>query len=100
MNIVMATNKRSVITMLLSHLIALYEQYYNMNLQDKEIILGQILTIVHTTVLAMVKFTVDHETRQKVYRLLDMHISRYGAEVEGIHLIGAVALCFKREFIS
>jgi hypothetical protein len=67
--------------MLLAHLIALYEQYSNINIQDKEIVLGQILALVHTTVLSMIKFVVDTEIRQNVYRLLDIHINRYGAEV-------------------
>lgn len=100
MNIVMTTKKRAVIFMLLSHLAGLYTHYSNAKIRDQEIVLSQILTIVHTTVLAMAKFPTDSELRRKVYDLLDLHIRIHGVEVEGIHLIGAIALCFKREFLQ
>lgn len=78
MNIIMATNKKSVVEMLLTHLISLYQQYSKTNVRDKEIVLGQILAIVHTSVLAMVKFPVDPQLKRKVYELLDLHINIHG----------------------
>ena len=81
MNIVMATKKRQVVAMLLSHLTSLYTRYSSSKIRDQEIVLSQILTIVHTTVLAMVKFPTDSELRRKVYDLLDLHIGIHGVEV-------------------
>lgn len=100
MNIVMSTNKRKVIEMLLDHLISLYMQLSKIKIQDQEIVMGQVLAIVHTSVLAMVKFPVDANLKRKAYELLDMHINYYGVETEGIHLISALALCMKRDFLN
>lgn len=81
MNMIMATNKRTVIVMLLTHLGGLYTQCCSAKVRDQEIILGQILTIIHTTVLAMSKFPTDETIRRKVYEILDLHLSIYGVEM-------------------
>lgn len=100
MNIVMATSKRKVVEMLIDHLINLYVQLSALKMRDQEIILGQIMAIIHTSVLALVKFPVEQSLKRKIYELLDRHINYYGVELEGIHLIGALALCFKKEFLN
>lgn len=99
MNIIMMTNKRQVIVMLLNHLISQYMHYSKIKMRDQEIILNQILAIIHTSVLAMAKFPVDIDQKRKIYDLLDQHVNMFGVEVEGIHLIGAIALCYKKEFL-
>jgi hypothetical protein len=80
MNIIMATNKKTVIVMLLNHLIGQYTNFAKMKVRDQSIILGQILAIIHTCVLAMVKFPVDNDLKRKVFELLELHIQIHGVE--------------------
>jgi uncharacterized membrane protein YjdF len=100
MNIIMATNKKTVLVMLINHLISLYLQYSSAKINDKEIVLSQIIAIVHTCVLSLSKFAVDNELKNKIYELIDLHINIYGVEQEGINMISAVAICFRKEFLQ
>lgn len=100
MNIVMATGKKNVLYMLIQHLIALYASYASspVKINDLEIVHTQLIAIIHTSVLALTKYSVDIDTRRKVIDLIDAHINIYGVEAEGINLISAAAISFKSEF--
>ncbi len=67
MNIIMATEKKSVLVMLIKHLIELYLDYCKSKISDREIVLSQIITLIHTSVLSMSKFSIDSDLRRKIY---------------------------------
>jgi hypothetical protein len=100
MNIVIATEKRAVLVMLINHLIGVYYKSVSANIKDKPIVLAQIFTIIHTCVLSMSKFVMEPQLKSKLYELIDAHLQANGVETEGIHMISAVAICFKREFLQ
>lgn len=102
MNIVMATTQKNVLGMLIQHLISLYASYTNNNIKiiDLEIVHTQLIALIHTCVLALSKYTVDGDMRRKVVDLIDAHINIYGVESEGINLISAAGICFKKDFIQ
>ncbi len=63
----MATEKKSVLVMLIKHLIELYLDYCKSKISDREIVLSQIITLIHTSVLSMSKFSIDSDLRRKIY---------------------------------
>ena len=65
---------------------------------DQNIILEQIITILHTCLLAMSKFHIPANDLDRFVRLIDTHIRTQGVEPEGINLICAMATCYKKEF--
>lgn len=76
----MATNKKTVLAMLIQHLISLYAGYTNnqVKIVDLEIVHAQLIALIHTCVLALSKYTVDNDLRRKVIDLIDAHINIYG----------------------
>jgi hypothetical protein len=100
MNVLMSTTKKSVLVMLVNHLIALYGDSAKANLPDHEIVLAQIITVVHTCLLSLAKFPMQFDLKHKIYDLIDLHLRINGVEQEGIHMISALAIAFKREFLQ
>lgn len=100
MNVLMATSKKNVLVMLATHLIALYGESAKSNMADREIVLAQIITVIHTCLLSLSKFPMQYDLKHKIYELLDLHLSINGVEQEGIHMISALAIAFKREFLQ
>ena len=96
MNVVMATEKRDVIKDLQMYLLEQYQFYHSARIGDKNIILEQLITILHTTMLAMSKFHIPPTDLDKFIKLIDIHIREQGVEAEGINLICACATCYKR----
>lgn len=58
------------------------------------------MAVIHTGVLSLSKYSVEDDLKRKIYNLIDLHISIYGVEQEGINMISAAAICFKKEFLQ
>lgn len=99
MNVLYATSKKGVLVMLVSHLIELYISSANSKINDREIVLAQIVTVIHTCLLSLAKFNMQIEIKHKLYELIDLHLSINGVEQEGIYMISGLAIAFKRDFI-
>jgi hypothetical protein len=100
MNVLMATGKKNVVVMLTTHLIGLYGDSAKANLADRSIVLGQIITVIHTCLLSLSKFSVQYDLKHRIYELIDLHLRLNGIEQEGIHMISALSIAFKREFLQ
>jgi hypothetical protein len=100
MNVLYATSKKAVLLMLINHLIGLYGDSANAKIADKQIVLAQIITVIHTCLLSLSKFPMAIDIKHKVYELIDLHFSINGVEQEGIYMISALAIAFKREFLQ
>jgi hypothetical protein len=98
MNLVMHTERKDVINQLITYLVEQYNFYTKNPVQDRQIVLEHILTIIHTCVLSLSKFVNNSEIRDKIYDLIDLHIKLYGIEPEGVNMISAAAICFKKDF--
>lgn len=100
MNILMATGKKNVVVMLATHLIGLYQDLAKANLVDRGIVLGQIMTVIHTCLLSLSKFPIQYDLKHRIYELIDLHIRVNGIEQEGINMISALSIAFRREFLQ
>lgn len=100
MNVLMATGKKSVVVMLTTHLIGLYIDSAKSNLADRGIVLGQIITVIHTCLLSLSKFSIQYDLKHRIYDLIDLHLQVNGIEQEGINMISALSIAFKREFLQ
>lgn len=100
MNILMATGKKNVVVMLATHLIGLYQDLAKANLVDRAIVLGQIMTVIHTCLLSLSKFAIQYDLKHRIYDLIDLHIRVNGIEQEGINMISALSIAFRREFLQ
>ncbi len=100
LNVLMATNKKNVVVMLTSHLIGLYGDSAKANLADRGIVLGQIMTVIHTCILSLTRFPIQYDLKHRIYDLIDMHLRLNGIEQEGINMIGVLSIAFKREFLQ
>jgi hypothetical protein len=100
MNVLMATGKKNVIVMLTTHLIGLYQDSAKANLADRGIVLGQIITVIHTCLLSLSKFSIQYDLKHRIYDLIDLHLRVNGIEQEGINMISALSISFKREFLQ
>jgi len=56
----MSTSKKQVLVMLANHLISPYSESANSSIADKQIVLAQIITIIHTCVLSLAKFPPEY----------------------------------------
>lgn len=71
------------------------------NVQDKAIVLEYIMGLIHTCLLSLSKSAIPRpDFKDLMFGLIDHHIKVYGVEHEGINMISAVSLCFKRDFKS
>lgn len=99
MNIVMNTNKRDVIVQLIEFMI---EEYYKVNnnprFTDIGFLVEQILSVLHTAILSHKNAIPNNDILSKCCDLISFHIKKYGAEVEGLNLLGALATTFNKNF--
>ena len=98
MDFVMAIQKRDVIEELKSHLLDLYYEYSQRRVHDQAIILEQIMTVLHTCILALYQFQTPMTDIDKIARLIETHVRSQGVEVEGLNLISAAVSAYKYEF--
>lgn len=98
MNIVFGTVKKPVVEMLLKYLMELYNEYTKTKMRDQGIVLNQLITIIHTCVLSLSAYVqLENDTRVKVFDLTNYHIEIHGCESEGINMISAITLAFKKD---
>ena len=67
LNVAITTNKKDVIIQLTTYLIEQYDLYAKSRIQDREIVLEQILTIIHTCILSLSKFATPSNLRDKIF---------------------------------
>ena len=98
MNIVFGTVKKPVVEMLLKYLMELYHEYTKTKMRDQGIVLNQLITIIHTCVLSLSAYVqLENDTKIKVFELTNYHIEIHGCESEGINMISAMTLSFKKD---
>ena len=100
LNVAITTNKKDVIIQLTTYLIEQYDLYAKSRIQDREIVLEQILTIIHTCILSLSKFATPSNLRDKIFQVIDRHIKSHGVSQEGINMISGAAICFKKDFLT
>lgn len=99
MNIIMATNNMGIIQELMKHLTDLYHSQARGHANDKQLILEEILSLIHTCLLALSKSVITKpEFKDIIFGIIDQHILSYGVEAEGINMISAVSSCYKKDF--
>lgn len=81
MNIIMSTNNMAVVNELLKHFMEVYNSQARRYIADKQIILEEILSLVHTSLLALSKTALPKpELKDMVFSVIDNHIHHYGTE--------------------
>ncbi len=100
MNIVMNTNKRDVIVQLLEFMIDEYYKVVSFNIQNSEFLVEQVLSVLHTSILAHKNAVPNNEILGKICDLINFHLKKYGVESEGLSLLGATATTFNKVFES
>lgn len=104
MNILMGTSKRPVLVMLLAHMLDVYSEFVQAKINDQQIVLAQVITIIHTCLLSLSKFPIErdikNELKQKLYELVDLHLQISGIEQEGINMISGFAILYKKDFLN
>lgn len=98
MNIVMNTNKRDVIVQLIEFMIEEYYKVNNSNMTDINFLVEQIISVLHTSILAHKNAIPNNEILSKICDLITYHIKKFGVESEGLNLLGATATTFSKTF--
>lgn len=78
MNIVMNSNKKEIIIQLIEFMIEEYNKIVTGNLEDTGFLLEQILSVLHTSILAHKNSVPKHEILVKLCTLIDYHINKFG----------------------
>jgi hypothetical protein len=99
MNIIISTSNLPIVNELIAHLISQYHYFFKLHIGDKTIVLEQLISLIHTCLLAISKSSIPKPNlKEQVFDLIDQHIRAYGIESEGINMISAASGCFKRDF--
>lgn len=99
MNIIISTSNIPIVNELISHLISQYHHFSRLHIADKNIVLEQLISLIHTCLLAISKSSMPKpQLKDQVFDLIDQHIRVYGVEPEGINMISAASGCFKKDF--
>ena len=69
-----------------------------MNLPDANILVEEVLSILHTSILAHKNVVPQQKTLDTLCQLVDNHIKRFGIQQEGLSLLGAIATTFNHVF--
>lgn len=80
MNIVMTTNKREVIVQLLDFMIQEYYKVVNINIPNSEFLIEQVLSVLHTSILAHKNAVPNNEILGKICDLVNFHFKKNGVE--------------------
>lgn len=100
MNIMINTNKRDVIVQLIDFMIEEYYKIVGMTIPNSEFLIEQILSVLHTSILAHKNAVPNNEILGKICDLVNFHFKKYGVEPEGLSLLGATATTFNKAFES
>ena len=99
MNIIMATNNTKIVTDTVNIMCNIYEDKTKLPIADKNIVLEEILSVIHTGLLALSKNpTPKMDIKDRIFHIIDDHFKCYGIETEGINMISGAAACFKKDF--
>ncbi len=100
MNIVMNTNKRDIIVQLIEFMVERYYQIVNMNQANTQFLIEQVLSVLHTAILAHKNAVPNNDILSSVCGLVNFHINRNGIEAESLSLLGALVTTFGKQFES
>lgn len=98
MNCIMKIRVRETLVFMVEFLINKYEELYSQNHPDIEIMLQHVISVMHTSILALESTVPKMDLLQKICGVIDSQIRRFGIEEEGINLIGAMCISFNRNF--
>lgn len=82
MNLVMNTNKRDIILQLIEFMIDKYYEVINADSpnHDKFYVIEQVLSVLHTAILAHKNSIPNNEILGKICDLMNKHFTKYGIE--------------------
>ena len=76
----MTTNKREVIVQLIDFMIQEYYKVVNINIPNSEFLIEQVLSVLHTSILAHKNAVPNNELLGKICDLVNFHLKKYGVE--------------------
>lgn len=83
---------------MIDFLITKYQDFFQKNITDLEIILQSILSIMNTSILALENTVPKHDLMNRIISVIDNHIRRFGIEDEGINMISCMVVVFSKNF--